>query len=287
MLTLRERALIKSVENLTTLQEVVNFCREESNARDLCDCSKAFWLFVLPRVGKVLLALCFEPLKDKYWGDLIRAIENSIYIKYHYEIPDGFDFDEDLKVELYKEFQYRGPLYYKPLYLPALNFVPGTEGWIVRSEVDNSVKDPLFALASKDGEDRERLIDIAFEIVSEQILEHLAHSDLNQTKDYLIIGDLETENIISVPLIEGVVSFYDLSQNQNGVKYLYGQPPDRKKLRDQIETLFRLQSPNYATLQLHLYGNPYIETNLKGYVDKVLYHEKIMISIEFLKSVMA
>lgn len=88
MLSLKERSLLAAASQLTTLKEVLALCESTGSARDVCDKSKAFWLSILPRVDYEVLALSFQPLKEKYWPELIEALRKNLYIRYSFYIED-------------------------------------------------------------------------------------------------------------------------------------------------------------------------------------------------------
>lgn len=219
MLSLREKALLSALSDAKTLKEVLQFCSENGSARDLCMKSKAFWLNILPQVGHEQVSVSFEPLKEKYWPELMQALSNDLYRKYFYSFDDYIDQLDGFQDQVFYEasdaqgkFNIFDPDNVE-FYIPGIKLKSETPGWILEMSIDSKIKQSVFILASE-ADDLSRIAWSAALMLKHLIgIEILGHINVFNPNHifYALITDENNERVKSVKL-EPKRKYYDLKE---------------------------------------------------------------------------
>lgn len=168
MMSLKEQSLFSLAKEKKNFAEVISLCKSNNSIKDVCLSSKAFWLAILPLIDMEDIALCFEPLKEKYWTKLIEGLMEGIVFQKYFDLEDEFlngeNHDGLLKIQNVIDAQkehgdIKNLLTFS---IPGIKLYSGTQGWVIDFAFDFKGSDiPYFILSSKnEKDDNKRILDI-------------------------------------------------------------------------------------------------------------------------------
>lgn len=261
MLSLKEQALLSLAKEKTTFGELIAFCESKQEINDLCYYSKRFWFEILPLVGLGVEALCFEPLKEKYWRNFIQGLVEGISYQKYFELDDyheNLQENPNLDLILYSlpQAELNLPDFDKTHFcrIPSIKFPSGTEGWIVEFSFDQELSDikNVFVLAGREN-DRNRLLDIMSLLYVNKLRRSVA-----KLEPYKIVNELPGN--LGFVKIENNLWKLDEANGVNIFDFAFNTYPSQDLIRSLLDSnLGEMNGPNWLNANLTMFSrNPYL-----------------------------
>jgi hypothetical protein len=267
ILTLQEKSLIRLSQDFTTLREVLDLCQSSTHIGNICERSKAFWLYILPRVGYKRIALAFKPLDNHYWSKLIEGLIDGRFYKYTGIIND-VDYNGIHKVVEYNDM-------YKPIDIPneidddnytfmlpvqGISLTSGTVCWgldVTFIDDGTNFSDNYHMLSSNNiKEDTMRLLDLLSNIYREKLEKFIS---LHPNQSYAIAFEDDFDTLISPTNFNGqYINGYPKSYNTKQYIPTMNQQtiPSENNLRDLFRENFDfLIAPSWLNMNCYIHFN--------------------------------